>query len=117
MRGISPITAFLLLMLFAMPSISYADGEKFRGWIVGEKCVQAGKIGDCYRKWAYPAVLWTEEGKAYQLELLGEGLDEASIDKAFGKEVEIEGWVAEKQVMVVKMTVLDTSGKKEFFKG
>ena len=105
------------MMLFTMPSISYADGEKFRGWIVGEKCVQAGKIGDCYLKWAYPAVIWTEEGKSYRFEFLAEGLDEVSVDKAFGKEVEFEGWISEDQVMVVKMTVLDTSGKKEFFKG
>ena len=43
-----------------MPAVSCADGENLRGWIVGEKCVKAGKIGDCYLKWAYPAVIWTE---------------------------------------------------------
>lgn len=107
---------FLLLML-ASVGVSFAEGERFKGWLVGEKCAEMGKIGECYLKWAYPMVLWTEEKETYHIELLGEGLDEVSIDKAFGKEVVMEGWVSEGRIMVVKMTVLEASGKKEFFKG
>lgn len=117
MRGIFLLTIALFFALPFMPAVSCADGENLRGWVVGEKCVKAGKIGDCYLKWAYPAVIWTESGDTYRIELVGEGLDETSVDKAFGKEVEVEGWVSENQVMVVKMTVLDAAGKKEFFKG
>lgn len=106
----------VLLVLALAPAVR-AEGEKVRGWVVGEKCAEMGRITDCYRKWSYPPVLWTEAGKTYRLELLGDGLDDASLDRAFGREVEIEGWISEYQIMVVKMTVLEASGKKEFFKG
>lgn len=109
--------AVFLSLILASVSLSHAEGDTFRGWLIGEKCAEAGKVGECYLKWAYPMVLYTEQKKTYYFELLDEKLDEESLDKAFGREVVMEGWVSEDRIMVVKMTVLEASGKKEFFKG
>ncbi len=110
------IVIFLLVMVLTATSV-IAVGERIKGRILGETCVRKGKIGECYLKWANPMVFWTEEGDTYRIVLLGEGLDQVSLDKAFGREVMMEGWVTDEAIKVTKMTVLNPAKKKEFFKG
>lgn len=110
------IVLFLLVTTVAAPSVM-AEGERIKGRILGEICVQKGKIGECYLKWANPMVFWTEEGDTYRIVLVGEQLDQVSLDKAFGREVIMEGWVTDEAIKVTKMTVLNPARKKEFFKG
>ncbi len=110
------IVLFLLVTAFAAAPVM-AEGERIKGRILGETCVQKGKIGECYLKWANPMVFWTEEGDTYRIILVGEGLDQVSLDKAFGREVMMEGWVTDEAIKVTKMTVLNPARKKEFFKG
>lgn len=101
----------------ATATVVDAAGEKVKGRILGETCVKKGKIGECYLKWAHPMVLWTEIGETYRIDLVGEGLDQSALDKAFGREVVMEGWVVGNRLKVTKLTVLDPGVKKEFFKG
>lgn len=110
------IVLFLLVTAITAPSIM-AAGERIKGRILGETCVRKGKIGECYLKWANPMVFWTEEGDTYRIVLVGEQLDQVSLDKAFGREVIMEGWVTDEAIKVTKMTVLNPARKKEFFKG
>lgn len=110
------IVLFLFVTAITAPSVM-AEGERIKGRILGETCVQKGKIGECYLKWANPMVFWTEEGDTYRIVLVGEQLDQVSLDKAFGREVIMEGWVTDEAIKVTKMTVLNPARKKEFFKG
>ncbi len=109
----------ILLLALSIPMGVFsgaAAGEEVKGRILGELCAQRGKIGECYLKWAEPMVLWTEEGDYYAIELTGKDLDQVVLDKAFGREVTIEGEVSEDRVRIDKLTVLNPVGKKEFFK-
>ena len=36
-------------------------------------------------------VFWTQDGDYYRIKLAGKDLDQVSLDKAFGQEVEVEG--------------------------
>lgn len=105
------------LILWAMAGTAFAQGEQIKGRLIGETCAKKGRVGECYFKWANPMVLWTEEGDYYRIDLRGEGLDQVALDKAFGKEVLVEGEVTEGTIRVTKLEVLNPVGKKEFFKG
>lgn len=106
-----------LFILWATAAVAFAQGGEIKGRVIGETCARNGKIGECYLRWAHPMVLWTEDGGYYRIALLGEGLDQAALDKAFGKEVVVEGSITGRTIKVTKMVVLDPGGKKEFFKG
>lgn len=106
-----------LAVLWATAGPAVAQGEQIKGRVIGETCARKGKVGDCYLKWAHPMVLWTEEGEYYRIELDGEGLDQVALDRAFGKEVAMEGRVTAQTIKATGMVVLDPGGKKEFFKG
>ena len=60
-------------------------------------------------------VFLTDDGKWYRVESVGD-VGTADLDKAFGKNVLLEGWTTENKVSILSMKVLE-SGKKEFFKG
>ncbi len=95
-----------------------AMSEELKGRILGEKCAQLGKVGECYLKWADPMVFWTEEGDYYQIELKGKDLDQVTLDKAFGLEVQVKGKIIdEERIQIASLKVLNPPGKKEFFKG
>ncbi|MBI3392821.1 MAG: hypothetical protein HY039_06500 [Nitrospirae bacterium] len=94
---------------------AFALGEQMLGRITGEKCVTKGKFGECYLKDAFPMVFLTEDGKWYRVESVGD-VGAAELDKAFGKNVLLEGWTTENKVSILSMKVLE-AGKKEFFKG
>jgi hypothetical protein len=138
-----------IMLLLAALAITFAvdpaPAETMKGRILGEKCAQLGKIGECYLSWSEPMVFWTPEGDYFRIKLAGKDLDEAardkqadkekdpntfagkdldevSLDKAYGLEVEIEGKVLEQgkdkgKLEVAKLTILNPPGKKEFFKG
>lgn len=90
---------------------------QIKGRIVGERCALEGKIGDCFLAWANPMVLWTEDGDTYRIALEGGGVEQVALDKAFGREVLMEGIVEGDLIKAVKFTALNPAGKKEFFKG
>ena len=108
-----------LAMTFAA---NLAPADTIKGRILGEKCAQTGKIGECYLQWAEPMVFWTQEGDYFPIKLVGKDLDQVSLDMAFGQEVEVEGKLLDKgkdkgKIEVAKLTLLNPPGKKEFFKG
>ena len=99
-----------------------ALAEPMKGFIVGERCAKLSKIGECYLEWAAPMVFWTQDGDYYHIKLNGKDLDQVSLDKAFGQEVEVDGAVVSKEpgngtIQISKLTILNPRGKKEFFKG
>lgn len=115
-----------------------AGGEELKGRILGEKCAQEGKIGECYLPWAEPMVLWTDEGDYYRIELGGKvqaedraadectaenscwegvALEQAVLDKGFGQEVQVAGERVGDRIQLARVTLLNPPGKKEFFKG
>ena len=125
-------------------AVNLAPADTMQGRILGEKCAQTGKIGECYLQWADPMVFWTQDGDYYQITLAGKDLDEVtldkqagkkdpntfagkdldqvSLDKAYGQEVEVEGTIVDKgtdkgRIQVSRLTLLNPPGKKEFFKG
>ncbi len=111
------IVTLLLAVALAAPAFAM-ESVKMKGRIIGEKCAIKGKIGECYLHWANPMVLWTEEdGDFYKVQLVGPKLDQVELDKAFGLEVEVIGWIEKDKFNVRKMTVLNPPGKKVFFKG
>jgi len=130
--------------LMAAFAVNLAPADTMQGRILGEKCAQTGKIGECYLQWADPMVFWTQDGDYYQITLAGKDLDEVtldkqagtkdpntfagkdldqvSLDKAYGQEVEVEGTIVDKgtdkgRIQVSRLTLLNPPGKKEFFKG
>lgn len=107
--------AAALLMAAVWTGEAFALGEQMLGRITGEKCVKKGKLGECYLKDAFPMVFLTEDGKWYRVESVGD-VGTADLDKAFGKNVLLEGWTTENKVSILSMKILE-AGKKEFFKG
>ncbi len=130
----------LIAAVLAVPLAGLSVAEEMKGRILGEKCAQMGKIGECYLQWAEPMVFWTEEGDYYRIELggkapvkqaeeaeecttekfcwQGEGLDQVSLDKGFGQEVQVVGEIfGDDRIQLAKLTLLNPPGKKEFFKG
>lgn len=92
-----------------------AGAQEVKGWLVGEKCALAGKVGECFLENAYPMVLFTGEGEFYRIDL--DGVDAIELDKAFGKEVAVEGEMAENRIKVRQIKVVEPVGNQEFFKG
>ncbi len=118
-RFLFVVTAFLALLTSQVFSGELAQ---LKGRIVGEKCAQLGKIGECYLKWANPMVFWTEEGDYYAIDLSGKsGVAEEKFDEAFGQEVELQGEILKKgekeQIRVAQLKILKPVAGKEFFKG
>jgi len=89
-----------------------------KGRIVGLKCAQAGKIGECYLKWSQPMVLVNEDGDTFLIELGAQsGLQPEQLDEAFGQEVEVRGRILGGRIELAALTVLNPAAGKEFFKG
>lgn len=113
----------LLAALLAVPAGAAGGGEpdRIKGLIVGQKCAELGKIGECYLKWADPKVLWTEEGDTYGIDLAAGGIKPERLDEAYGLEVEAYGKVmAEeggKRLRIERLNILKPPGAREFFKG
>jgi len=126
--------------VLVVPLAGLSVAEEMKGRILGEKCAQMGKIGECYLQWADPMVFWTEEGDYYHIEFggkvpaeqageadectaekscwQGEGLDQVTLDKGFGQEVQVVGKILDDhRVQLARLTLLNPPGKKEFFKG
>jgi hypothetical protein len=130
----------LIAAVLAVPLAGLSMAEEMRGRILGEKCAQMGKIGECYLQWSDPMVLWTEEGDYYHIEFggkvtamqageadectpekscwQGEELDQVTLDKGFGQEVQVVGEIiGDDSIRLAQLTLLNPPGKKEFFKG
>ena len=102
----------------AMPALGQ-EAAKLKGRIVGERCAKAGKIGECYLKWAEPMVLYTEDGDQYAIDFGGRNaITQERLDEAFGQEVEVHGWVmGGTRVQMSQLNILRPAAGKEFFKG
>jgi hypothetical protein len=130
----------LIAVLVAAPLAGPSVAEEMKGRILGEKCVQMGKIGECYLQWADPMVFWTEDDNYYHIKFGGQApvvptgetdectaekscwngkdLDNVTLDKGFGQEVQVVGeFVGENYIQLAQLTLLNPPGKKEFFKG
>ncbi|MCP4040714.1 MAG: hypothetical protein GY731_02005 [Gammaproteobacteria bacterium] len=127
----------LITAVLAVPLSGLSVAEEMKGRILGEKCAQMGKIGECYMGWANPMVFWIESGDYYHIEFGGKGqaeeadectpekfcwqgeeLDQVTLDKGFGQEVQVDGKIIDaERIQLSKLTLLNPPGKKEFFKG
>ncbi|OGI39014.1 MAG: hypothetical protein A2V91_05835 [Candidatus Muproteobacteria bacterium RBG_16_64_10] len=109
----------LIVAVLAVASAPVLADElaKIKGRIVGAKCAQTGKVGECYLKWADPMVFWTDEGEYYAIHAGKSSVNQEQIDAAFGQEVEVHGRIAGKQIEIAQVNVLRPPGAKEFFKG
>jgi len=95
--------------LVTAPATAQAPAP-IKGRIVGLKCAQKGKIGECYLKWAEPMVLVNEDGDFYTIALgTGSGLR--------GQEVEVKGRIVGETIELYALNVLRPVAGKEFFKG
>ena len=98
-----------------------AELAKVKGRILGQQCVEKGKIGECYLKWADPMVFWTEEGDTYAIDLAASGIKQERLDEAYGLEVELYGKITPgekgERVQIAQLNILKPPGKREFFKG
>jgi len=110
--------ALALGALIAGPGFAQ-DLTKLKGRIIGERCAKAGKIGECYLKWADPMVLYTEEGDRYAIDFGGRHqVPQERLDEAFGQEVEVHGWlIGGAKVQMSQLNILRPVAGKEFFKG
>lgn len=116
-KGTGILHAAALLILFVAAALA-DDPTKINGRIVGEKCAQLGKIGECYLKWAEPLVFFTDEGEYYLIDLARSGITRERFDEAFGQEVEVHGQVsAEQRIQISQLNILRPPTAKEFFKG
>jgi hypothetical protein len=108
------------LVLFAAAAAG-TELTKLKGWIVGQKCAEQGKIGECYLQWAHPMVFWTEGGETYAIDLPGSGIKQERLDEAYGQEVELYGRISRdkqgERVQISQLNILKPPGAKEFFKG
>ena len=104
--------------LIAMPGLAQ-ELTKLKGRVVGERCAKAGKIGECYLKWADPMVLYTEEGDQYAIDFGGRHqVPQERLDEAFGREVEVHGWlIGGAKVQMSQLNILRPAAGQEFFKG
>lgn len=113
----------LLVALLAVLA-GTAGGEelaKIKGRLVGQKCAELGKIGECYLKWADPLVVWTEEGDTYGIDIAASSIKPERLDEAYGLEVEAYAKVVPgakgNQLQISQLNILKPPGAKEFFKG
>lgn len=113
------IAAAVLAISVISPHAAAQELTKIKGRIVGERCAKAGKIGECYLKWADPMVLYTEDGDQYAIDLGGRNrVAQEGLDEAFGQEVEVHGWViGGTKVQISQLNILRPAAGKEFFKG
>lgn len=90
--GAAIVAASLLAVLLV--SSAAAQSAKTEtivvGTLVGEKCVETGKLRPCPLEWAYPMVLFGEAG-AYKLALAPIGVKLWELDRAFGRRVALKG--------------------------
>jgi hypothetical protein len=112
--------ASALLSLFAGTAFG-EELSKVKGRILGEKCAEKARIGECYLAWAEPMVFWTDEGDYYRIDLAGGGLKQERLDEAFGLEVEAWGRIVKQEqgerVQFSQLNILKPPGSREFFKG
>ena len=109
---------WLAVMFMAALAVDLSLADSLKGRILGERCAKTGKIGECPLQWAEPMVFWMEDGNYFHIRLAGKDLDQVSLDKAFGQEVQVEGKLEGKdKIRVSHLTLLNPPGKKEFFKG
>jgi hypothetical protein len=113
----------LIVLGLALFAAAAAGTEliKIKGWIVGQRCAEQGKIGECYLQWASPMVFWTEGGETYAIDLTASGIKQERLDEAYGQEVELYGRISRdkqgERVQISQLNILKPPGTKEFFKG
>lgn len=114
----------ILIVALTAALAGMAMGEeltRIKGRVVGQKCAELGRIGECYLKWADPAVLWTEEGDIYGIDTAAGGIKPERLDEAYGLEVEAYGKVVPgengNRLQIARLNILRPPGAREFFKG
>lgn len=106
----------LAAVIFLVGWAFLAGAQEMRGRLTGEECARTLRVGECLLEKAYPMALFIEEeGKFYRVEL--DGVDLVELDKAFGKEVRVEGELVGDRVKVRKLQLLEPVEAAVFFKG
>ena len=114
--------ALIAVLLPVLAGTAFGEEvAKIKGRIVGQKCAEKGKIGECYLQWANPMVFWTEEGDSYAIDLAASGIRQERLYEAYGREVELYGKIVPgdkgDRVQISQLNILKPPGAKEFFKG
>ena len=114
-----PIMA-ALLALAAVPGKA-EEPNRIQGRILGQKCAEQSRIGECYLKWADPMVFRTDAGDTYRIDLAAGGIKQERLDEAYGLEVELYGKVLRDgqgaRVGISQLNIVKPPGSREFFKG
>ncbi len=110
-------------LLAALPALSALAEEpnRLQGHILGRQCAEAGRIGECYLKWADDVVFRSTAGEILRIDLAASGIRQERLDEAYGLEVELYGKVLRDRqgarVAVSQLNIVKPPGSKEFFKG
>lgn len=109
---------FLLAVALLGAPPTFAAGQNWEGWIVGEPCAARLQVADCPLRHIDRPVLLLEDGRALAF-LHGDGRSVAldALDKAYGKKVRLTGEVRDGVLHPVKLETLEISGERKFFKG
>ncbi len=108
----STIVAIVVACLVAVTFVSDAAAQGgtaetiVAGTLVGEKCVETGKLKPCPLEWAYPMVLFGESG-TYKLALAPVGVNLWELDRAFGKRVAVKGILAGDMLTIRSLALLE----------
>ncbi len=102
------VIIFLPFVSTAQEPATGSSGENviLVGTLVGEKCVETGKLSPCYVEWAYPMVLFNQQG-VYRLELDAVGVNLWELDRAFGKRVALKGRLRGDTITIRNMAPLE----------
>jgi hypothetical protein len=94
---------------------------RLQGHILGRQCAEAGRIGECYLKWADDVVFRNTAGEILRIDLAASGIRQERLDEAYGLEVELYGKVLRDgqgvRVGISQLNIVKPPGSKEFFKG
>ena len=110
----------VLALGLMLPAAAEEPG-RLQGHILGRQCAEAGRIGECYLKWADDVVFRNTAGEILRIDLPASGIKQERLDEAYGLEVELYGKVLRDgqgaRVAVSQLNIVKPPGSKEFLKG
>ena len=110
----------VLALGLMLPAAAEEPG-RLQGHILGRQCAEAGRIGECYLKWADDVVFRNTAGEILRIDLAASGIKQERLDEAYGLEVELYGKVLRDgqgaRVGISQLNIVKPPGSKEFFKG
>jgi hypothetical protein len=110
----------ILLAGLVLPAAAEEPG-RMQGHILGLRCAEQGRIGECHLKWADNMVFRSDKGEILGIDIAASGIRQERLDEAYGLEVELYGKVLRDgqgaRVGISQLNIVKPPGSKEFFKG